>query len=92
MARKRKKGRKLAKRYGHSRARKRGHSYGEGAASVPVRVHGTLYISPEPLAGAVVEAIEESPQLIEAIVEEVTPEVIEEFEEHDYYPPSRHGG
>ena len=103
MAKKRKKGRKLARRYGsrkvsHKRGHARkGHSYAEGAASVPVRVHGTLYISPEPLAAEIVEMIEESPRLTDAIVEEVVaeavPEVVEEvFEEHDYYPPSHHGG
>lgn len=97
MAKKRKKGRKLAKRYGRSRkvSRKRGHSYAEGAASIPVRVHGTLYISPEPLAAEIVEQIADEPRLIEAIVEEVVaealPEVVEEAE-HDYWPPSHHGG
>lgn len=86
MAKKRKRGRKLAKRYGsRRRVSKRGHShYEEGAASVPVRVHGTLYVSPAPLAGAVIEAIEESPALAEAL-EEALPD----DGEHDYWPPER---
>jgi hypothetical protein len=108
MAKKRKKGRKLAKRYGNrahpvsGRRQKRaharkGHSYAEGSASVPVRVHGTLYISPEPLAAEIVEMIEESPRLTDAIVEEVVAEVLPEVEEaladeHDYWPSSHHGG
>lgn len=86
MARKRKRGRALRKRYGRTSAvsKRRGHSYVEGAASVPVRVHGTLYISPEPIAGAVIDAIEESPRLVEEIAEAVADEG------HDYWPPERH--
>ena len=85
---KRKKGRKLARRYGGVR-RRHGHSYAQGAASVPVRVHGTLYISPEPIAGAVVDMIEQAPQLVEAIAEEVAPVV--EQEVHDYWPAGSYG-
>ena len=85
MAKKRKKkGRKLARRFGHSR---RGHSYADGTASVPVQVHGTLYISPAPFAESIVEAIEESPQLMAAIVEEIAVEALPE--EHDYWPAAR---
>jgi hypothetical protein len=79
--RKRKKGRALTKRYGRShvgKRRRRGHSYAEGAASIPVRVHGTLYISPEDLGPVVEEVITESPQLVEAIVEEAIEETIPE--------------
>jgi hypothetical protein len=89
MAKRKRKGRTLAKRYGHSARKRRGHShYAEGSASVPVRVHGTLYISPEPLAKEIIDVIEESPRLIEAIAEEITPEVIAEVSEetHDYWP------
>lgn len=79
MKRRKKKGRALKRRYGHARktSRKKGHSYADGAASVPVRVHGTLYISPEAMAPAIEEAIIDSPQLIEAIAEEIIPEVTE---------------
>jgi hypothetical protein len=76
MAKKRRKGsrrgRALKKRYGVIKHVRRGHSYVEGAAAVPVRVHGTLYVEPTAMEGIVEEAVEEAmPEIVDTVAEEV---------------------
>jgi len=79
--RKKRKGRALARRFGRARARK-GRFNMPGETGVPVRVHGTLFVSPhadERIVETIAEVVEDiAPAIVEEAIAEAAPEIAEE--------------
>lgn len=76
--------RKLSRRYGH--ARRYGHSASGASGAetgMPIRVHGTLFVTPEldeRIEDTIAMVIEEQiPEIVEEVVEEAIPETLDEL-------------